>query len=319
MRRRGLFVVAALLAWIAGAGLGSSTGAGTDQPASAAPLLQVGKLKAGFTPSIESDKPIFILALGSDARVEDGTPVEEGLGDSIHIIGVNTAKQRASILGFPRDSWVNIPGHGSGKINEALFSGGPELMAKTLTGITGIELDYYVLTSFDGVKAAIDDLGGLVVDVPFTMKDSYSKSDFEPGVQRLKGYDVLAFSRDRHSFSQGDFARSENQGRILIAALAQFRKEFAKDPSRLLDWVGAGERNALTDLSLSEAVAFASTATSFDPEGVQNMVATGTIGMEGAASVVFLNSSNKAVYDDMAKDAIVAKKNLPGSPTAGEK
>jgi polyisoprenyl-teichoic acid--peptidoglycan teichoic acid transferase len=316
MRRRGLFVAAALVAWIAGATLGSAPHGGGPR-AQAAPAIEVGKVKANFTPSLTGTKPIFILALGSDARTDEGTPVAKGLGDSIHIIGINPAKNQATILGFPRDSWVNIPGHGNAKINEALFDGGPELMAKTLTSITGIPIDYYVLTSFDGVKNAVDEIGGLVIDVPWPMHDSYSKADFKPGVQRLKGFDVLAFARDRHNFTEGDFARSENQGRVLLAALAQFNKEYTKDPGAMLSWIGAGEQNIQTSLTLPELLNFAYEATSFNPEKVENIVAQGSIGFEGPESVVHLLSSNAPIYKDMKADAIVAKKHLPPSPTAG--
>jgi LCP family protein required for cell wall assembly len=317
MTRRFGLLGGMLLAWVVGATMGTVVPAGGPS-ASASPLLAMGKVHAGFTPSLTGDDPIFILALGSDARVEKGTDVEKGLGDSIHIIGINPQRRTATILGFPRDAYVSIPGHGTNKINNALAFGGPELMAQTLENVTGIRLDYWVLTSFDGVKQAIDDVGGLVIDVPFPMHDSYAKSDFSPGVQRFKGYDVLAFSRDRHSFSNGDFARSENQGRVLVAALAQVVKEASKDPSRLLDWVGAGERNIATDLSIDEILHFGLAATQFDPDKVQNIVVEGSIGNAGGASIVNLVSSNSAIYRDMEKDAIVAKRNVPRSPTAPE-
>src|SRR5205807_4034458 len=86
-------------------------------------------------------------------------------------------------------------------------------------------------------------IGGLRIRVPFPMHDRYSRADFHPGMQRLRGADVLAFSRDRHSLRSGDFGRSEDGGRVLIAALTQFRAEFEKDPSALLRWVSAGMRS----------------------------------------------------------------------------
>jgi LCP family protein required for cell wall assembly len=286
--------------------------------AQAAPLLMVGKAHAGYTPPLTGNKPIFVLALGSDSRQDNPTAIAHGLGDSIHLIGINPEKNRASILGFPRDSWVNIPcGGGTNKVNNALADGGPECMVQTIENITGIHIDYWVLTSFFGVKDAVDEIGRLTLTVPFSMHDQYSKSDFNPGTYDLKGYDVLAFARDRHSFSEGDFARSENQGRVLLAALTQFRKEFADDPSRLLDWIGVGERNIQTNLSLSELVDFGFEATQFNPKKVQNMVVPGSIGMEGPQSVVHL-SNEPQLYADMGKDVVVAKKNVPPSPTAGE-
>jgi polyisoprenyl-teichoic acid--peptidoglycan teichoic acid transferase len=315
VRRRAALVAAGLVVWIAGGALGTGTPAA---PASAAPLLAIGKAHAGYTPPLNGTKPIFILALGSDSRQDNDAAIARGLGDSIHLIGINPEKNRASILGFPRDSWVNIScGGGSNKINNALASGGPACMVQTVEAITHIHIDYWVLTSFFGVKDAVDEIGRLTLTVPFPMHDHYSKSDFSPGTYDLKGYDVLAFARDRHSFSEGDFARSENQGRVLLAALTQFRKEFAHDPSRLFDWIGAGERNIQTSLSLPELIDFGFEATQFTPKTVQNMVVPGSIGFEGPQSVVHLSNESR-LYADMGNDAIVAKRNVPPSPTAGE-
>jgi polyisoprenyl-teichoic acid--peptidoglycan teichoic acid transferase len=315
VRRRAALLAAGILAWIAGATLGTAP---APEAAAAAPLVAIGKAHASYTPLLTDGKPVFVLAIGSDSREDNDAAIARGLGDSIHIIGINPKKNRASILGFPRDSWVNSPCAGTGKINNALAQGGPDCMVQTVENLTGIRLDYWVLTSFTGVKDAVDEIGRLTLDVPFSMHDRYSKSDFSPGTYDLKGYDVLAFARDRHSFGEGDFARSENQGRVLLAALEQFRREFAEDPSRLFDWIGVGERNIQTDLSLAELLSFGFEATQFDPKKVQNMVVPGSIGMEGDQSVVHLSNESQ-LYADMAKDAIVSRGNTPPSPTAGER
>ena len=313
--RRVAFAMAALTLWVAGTVAGS-IGPGGAGSASAAPNVVIGRAHAEFAPAIRGNKPIFILALGSDSR--PGTPIERGLSDSIHIIAINPDKHRVSILGFPRDSYVPIPGHSPNKINSAMAQGGPQLTIQTVENLTGITFDYYVLTSFEGVQAAVDDIGGLTIDVPFPMFDPYSRSDFDAGVQTLNGHDTLAFARDRHSLTSGDFGRSENQGRVLLAALTQLRKQYAKDPSILFDYIGAGLRNVQTDLSTGEVLDFAFTALSINPTHVENMVAPGTIGTVGTMSTVNLLPSNVTIYKDLADDGIVSKKNVPKSPTAGQ-
>ena len=315
MRRRVLFALAALALWVAGSVAGS-IGPGAPAPASARAAMVVGKAHAEFSPSLRGDKPIFILALGSDSRPE--TPIERGLSDSIHIIAINPDKHRVSILGFPRDSYVPIPGHSPNKINQAMPFGGPELAVQTVENLTGITFDYYVLTSFEGVQTAVDDIGGLTINVPFPMFDPYSRSNFDEGVQTLNGHDTLAFARDRHSLESGDFGRSENQGRVLLAALTQLRKQYAEDPSVLFDYIGAGLRSVQTDLSTQEVLDFAFTALSINPNHVQNMVVPGTIGTVGTMSTVNLPSSNVTIYKDLADDGIVSKKNVPRSPTADQ-
>ena len=314
MRRRVVFVMASLTLWVAGTVAGSIGPAAA--PASALPRLVIGKAHAGYTPAIGGTKPIFILALGSDAR--PGTAIEDGLSDSIHIIAINPEKDKISILGLPRDSYVEIPGFGSNKINAAMPEGGPALTIKTVENLTGITFDYYVLTSFKGVETAVDDIGGVKIDVPFPMSNSLSGTSFSAGEQTFNGEEALAFARDRHSLLSGDFGRSEDQGRLLLAALAQLRQQYAKDPGVLFTYIGAGLRNVQTDLSTQEVLDFAFTALSINPTHVQNMVAPGSVGTSGSLSIVNLSPSNTTLYKDLADDGIVEKKNVPPSPTAGQ-
>ncbi len=311
MRRRALLATAGLAAWIAGSALGAVA---PEPDAAAAPLLQIGEAHAGYTPALDGTEPLFVLFIGSDAR--PGEPVDRSRADSIHLVAINPAKGKAAILGFPRDALVEIPGRGTDKINAAMAYGGPELLVQTVESVTGITLDYWALTSFDGFRAMVNDVGGLVVDVPFPMRDPYARSDFAPGVQRLDGREALAFARDRHSLASGDFGRSENQGRLLLAALAQFRKEFSRDPSRLLTWVAAGLRNVQTDLSVGEVLDLAFTAYGINPKRVQNLVVPGTNGMQGGQSVVYLSPAAVAIYRDLGDDGVVARKNRPPSPEA---
>jgi LCP family protein required for cell wall assembly len=313
LTRRAWLSLVALVAWTAGTTLGSvSNRVDVAIAQSASPTIEVGPAHAGYVPTLDGRKPIFVLLLGSDAR--PGEPVDRERTDSIHILAINPAKHRASILGFPRDLYVAIPDHGTNKINSAMFYGGTDLAVQTVEQLTGISLDYWALTSFDGFQGMVNGVGGLTVDVPFAMHDSYSRADFEPGVQKLDGGQALAFARDRHSLPEGDFGRSENQGRLMIASLMQFRKEFRKDPSRLLTWLGAGLRNLQTDVPIDQLLPLAFTASAINPKHVVNVVAPGTIGTSGNMSVVNLASGAQAIFDDLKNDGMIAKKNIPPSP-----
>jgi len=300
VRRRIVLAVTALAVWVTGSALGTAS----TPAAQALPRFALGKAHpAQAFPVLDGKKPIFILTLGSDAR--PGEPINRERSDSIHIIGINPAKKKASVLGFPRDSWVNIPGHGTDKINSAMSSGGPELTIKTMESLTGIHFDFYVLTSFKGVKEAIDAVGGVTVNVLTPMHDHFSGADFDPGPIHMTGAQALSFSRDRHDFSNGDFTRSENQGRLFLATLAEFRKDFAKDPSVLLTYIGAGMRNVQTDLSLQEVLKLGFTASQVRSSGVKNMVVPGRTGFVGDKSVVFISDSAKAMYANMKGDGLI--------------
>jgi LCP family protein required for cell wall assembly len=300
MRRHAVFVVVALAMWVAGSALGT-----TPIPhAQAQPFLTIGAAhSAQLLPALDGKKPIFILALGTDTRTHND--IGCGCADSIHLIGINPRKRNATVLGFPRDSWVDIPGHGMDKINTALHYGGPNLMVQTIESITGIHVDFYTLTTFGGLTEMVNSVGGVTVDVPYPMHDHYSGADFEPGLVHMNGKQALAFARDRHDVPNGDLSRSMDQGILFLSALADFRQDFDKSPGSLLTWLGAGLRNIETDLPLDEMLELAFTAAEVDPGTVKNMVVPASVGSVGSASVVFISSSAKDVYANLKDDGLV--------------
>jgi LCP family protein required for cell wall assembly len=315
--RRVRLVVAAALAWIVACGVAAISLVGLSGAASAQTGILIGKAHAGFAPSMSADDPIVVLMVGSGAR--EGEDVMHSLADSLHVVSINPTTHKASVIGIPRDSWVPIPGYGTAKINSSLVDGGPDLLVATIESLSGLTIDYWAITTFWGITDLVDELGGLTIDIPFSMSEPLSGSEFEPGVQTLTGKQTLAFSRDRHSFAQGDFARSENGGRILLAFLEQFRKAFQKDQSELFPWIAAGMKYVDASMPIDEAIDLAYTASHVNPKGVANAVLPGTAGMEGDLSVVYLSTSAvTAIFADVAPDAVLSKANMPPSPTADE-
>ncbi|HEY8117349.1 MAG TPA: LCP family protein, partial [Actinomycetota bacterium] len=165
-RRRAALLVALLAAWVAGSALGATHPA---EHASAAPLFQLEPAHAEYVPVLDGSKPIHVLVIGSDARPDQA--VESQRADSLHIRSINPAEHRAAIVGIPRDSYVEIPDHGQNKINTALFYGGPDLVVRTVEQLTGLKMDYWTMTGFATFEHMVDDVDGLVVDVPFAMND----------------------------------------------------------------------------------------------------------------------------------------------------
>jgi LCP family protein required for cell wall assembly len=292
--------MAALAVWVTGSALGTAS----TPAAQAEPRFAVGLAHpAQAFPTLTGNKPIFVLALGSDAR--PGEPIDKERSDSIHIVGLNPAKHQASILGFPRDSYVDIPGHGKDKITAAMSFGGPKLTIQTIENLTGIHISFYVLTSFPGLKSMIDSIGGVTVNVTQPMHDHFSGADFDPGPIHMTGAQALSFARDRHDFSTGDLARSANQGQLFLATLTEFRKDFQKDPGVMLTYIGAGMRNVETDLPLSEVVRLGFTASTVSAKNVQNCVVPAHGGVVGSADVVFIDSGAQTDYHDMKPDGLL--------------
>lgn len=310
-RRRAALLAAFLVAWV----VGSVLGAGEHETVAARPLFQIEPAHAEFVPALNTSDPVFILVIGSDARPDQ--EVASQRADSLHIVAVNPAAGKATVVGFPRDSYVPIPDHGTGKINAALAMGGPELVVRTVEELTGITMDYWAMTGFDGFRSMVDQIDGLVVDVPFAMDDASAKAFFEPGVQRLDGDNALAFARDRHDLPAGDLGRSENQGLLMVSALAQLRKEFTADPSRMLDWIGAFVRNSESTVPLEELINLAFTGTAINHKKVVNIVLPGFSGDAGGLSVVNLDQAALlAISADLADDGLLKKGTIPPSPNA---
>jgi polyisoprenyl-teichoic acid--peptidoglycan teichoic acid transferase len=303
MRRRFIAAFATLAAGLSG--LGVATLQAT--PAASVPLMQLGHAHAEYGPSLTGNKPIFILILGSDSR--PGTALEDGLCDSIHILGINPKTKRATLVGIPRDSYVPIAGGGTNKINVALSQGGPEGMVATVENLTGITFDYYLLTGFIGMTQIFDALGGLRIDIPYSF-EGFEGAAFTEGRSTLTGAEALEYSRTRKSLSHGDFDRSMNQGRVLLAAFAQFRGEFRKDPAALFRWIAVGMRNVSTDLPLDELFTLAFTSWKIKPARLTNLVAVGSIGTAGSASIVNLPSPHP-VFQDIAADGFILPEDIP--------
>src|ERR1700675_4287513 len=131
----------------------------------------------------------------------------------------------------------------------------------------------------------------------------------------MSGKQVLAFSRDRHSVSSGDFGRSQNGGRVFLAALTQFEKEFGGDQSRLFNCLSSGMRNisVSTTLALPDILDLAFTASHVKVKSAQSVVLPGgTTTTSGGISIVVPDVAKaKAIMADAQADAVISKKNVP--------
>jgi LCP family protein required for cell wall assembly len=301
MRREFIAVVVAVTlgVWAAAGAVGGNSGAWAQGAVTRT-------AQAEFLPGFRSQgEVLFVVTIGSDARPGVCEPVDRCLADSIHLIGINAARRSASILGIPRDSYVDIPGHGRQKINNALFLGGPELVVQTVEHLAGVEVDHYFLTSFEGFRHMIEEVGGIQVEIPYPMSDASSGAVFGAGPQLLDGPQALAFARNRKDVPNGDFSRTENQGLLMLAALEQFRAQVRKDPLRIFTWLIAGQRYIHTDVSLGELFELALASMTISPDRVTNRAVPGGIGLAGAASIVTLGGEAEAVFDDIADDGLL--------------
>jgi LCP family protein required for cell wall assembly len=296
-RRRALVVLAALLgATVLVTSLALVTG---SHHASAQPAVTIQRAHSGkATPSLKGR--VTFLVIGSDSgapKFGRGGTAAGGRADAIHLVVLDTAKRRGISIGFPRDSFVSIPGHGTNKINSAMSFGGPPLLIRTIEQLTGINVDYYALTSFDGLTDLVNKVGGVTVGVDQNLVDSFSGANFRRGTQRLNGAQALSYSRARHGTPQGDLTRSKHQGQVLLGGLGTFQQQVAKDPTQVMKWLAAMQDEVQVNLPFTETLRLALYATTVSPSRINNVVAPGTPGNAGGASVVRLQPAAFALFN----------------------
>jgi polyisoprenyl-teichoic acid--peptidoglycan teichoic acid transferase len=294
------------LTWVTVLGLVAALAAGlvvaTSPPKSAnaqdGPAITVQRAHEGSaTPTLK--RRIVLLTIGSDSgapKFGRGGSVEGGRADALQLVVVDTARRRGVVLSFPRDSYVNIPGHGTNKINAAMAFGGPKLLVATFEQLTGLTIDYYALTSFDGLTDIVNKVGGVQVNVDMNLRDAFAGAFLNKGKQQLNGRQALAYARARKTLPGGDFDRSRHQSQLLVGGLGTFQRQIAEDPTKVMTWLGVVRDEVKTDLPFPELLRLALLANKLPPGGIKNVSVPSAAGSAGGASVVRLQPGAYALF-----------------------
>jgi LCP family protein required for cell wall assembly len=167
---------------------------------------------------LNTNNRVSFLLIGTDKR----PGASSYNADSIIVASFDTKTKLVSLLSIPRDTRVTLSGSKNYcKINALpSLKGIPEL-EKQVTSLTGIKLNGYVLTNFEGFKDIIDTLGGITIDVEKNMyyetgdqEDGYI--NLKAGVQKLNGTKALQYARFRHD-ATADIGRTARQQKVLTA------------------------------------------------------------------------------------------------------
>jgi len=276
---------------------------GLTVPDSATPRFDGSLVKVENARGLDTDPGVvWILALGSDAR--PGEPVLRSRADSIHLVGINPRTGHATIIGIPRDSYVDIPGYGRDKINAAMVYGGPQLEAAAVAGMMGITPDYVFTTSFWDFSRMVWSIGG--VDVHSAHAFSEPLVTIREGVNHVNGVEALVFVRERYQLPNGDFDRSRNQGQFMVDGLRQVASVAAESGGleRAL-WTFA--KHTDIDVGPVELYRLARAVLQVDPQLVDNCVIDGGTTFAGGASVVLPDLGQARAYaQDAGSDATLA-------------
>ena len=181
--------------------------------------------RSGFRYQVSRPVNILIMGLDEARDVEGATPNDlVGRTDTMLLVRVNPEETSVNVMSIPRDTRVEIPGHGMDKINQANFEGGAELAAQTvMQNFDNVKIDRYVRVSTVAFKEIVDLVGGIEVMVPKPMKYEDKTQglviDLKPGLQTLNGDQAEQFARFRQD-EYGDIGRVQRQ-QTLLKALRQ--------------------------------------------------------------------------------------------------
>lgn len=205
-----------------------------------------------------SETAMNILVLGSDSRISAGEPSQWEQGaqrtDVIMLVHLPAHRESAYAMSIPRDSWVQIPGHGEGKINAAYSLGGPTLIIQTVEQLTGVRIDHFAVTDFESFQAITDELGGVLI----TLRDDLvSNGDviLPAGQHLMSGEEALTYVRQRKDLQRGDFDRVQRQQAWMRAIFARMRNEQTlQNPATSIPFLNAVTRSVAFDEGLTRAV-----------------------------------------------------------------
>lgn len=228
-----------------------------------------------------------ILLVGNDTRagataaelkaLHTGHDKSTANADTMMVLHIPADGGRPTLVSFPRDSWVSIPGHGHGKINSAYpdgynaakAAGASETAAqsaglistiKTIHALTGLYIDHYMQVSLLGFYRISNAIGGVTVCLNHAQNKTTDKDDYgsgysginlPKGVSVIKGVQALAFVRQRHGLPHGDLDRIKRQQYFLKSAFQKITSAgMLLNPFKLKDLLDAVGKSLLTDPKL---------------------------------------------------------------------
>jgi LCP family protein required for cell wall assembly len=213
---------------------------------------------------------LTVLMMGIDRR-----PGETGLSfrtDTLILLSLDPRTGDIGMLSIPRDMWVSVPGYGERRVNEPMVLGelrqqgyGPRLAMETVQYNLGIRVNHYLVVDFAAFITIVNALGGIDVDVPYTINDplypsmnyGYDPFFIRAGNQTLDGATALKYARTRHGDS--DIRRAERQQQVIMAirdkaTRAEMIPALLANASGL--WASVRD-NVYTDLTLEQMVQLA--------------------------------------------------------------
>lgn len=255
-----------------------------------------------------TDRRSTELTTGTAATAAEWVPGAQRT-DTIMILHIDGDRQGASLVSIPRDSWVDVPGHGPNKINAAFSLAGPSLAVETVEQLTDVRIDHLAVVDWEGFQALIETVGGVPVTVPRTIEDPHNNVVWFRGRQVLDGSQAMLYVRQRYGLANGDLDRVRRQQAVVRglfrASLGSLRSAQPMSIYELLD-------TATRNISVDEGWDFADMRQlvldlrSMPPQELDLVtVPVRGYGSESGQSVVYLDrTANQNLWDAVREDQV---------------
>lgn len=189
------------------------------------------------------------LIIGNDA----GPGRSGARSDVMVLVHIPEDHSQVTLIHFPRDLWVPIPGHGDAKLNAAYAYGGAPLLVTTMQNLLGIDVDHVAMLGFEGFQNMTDAVGGLDINVE-EASDSPDGKVFTKGLMHMDGETALSFVRQRKELSEGDISRGKRQLAFIKALMLKtLSASTLANPVQLKNFIDAATANLTVDDGLDVA------------------------------------------------------------------
>ncbi|MGW6922991.1 LCP family protein [Streptomyces sp. NPDC054950] len=284
------------------------------------------------TGGFSKDKAINLLVIGTDKRTGSGN---EGYGDSGSVghadttilLHVSKDRTNATALSIPRDLIVDVPDcetkqeDGSTKVikgtdnvrfNTSLGQDNrtPSCTVRTVTELTGIQADNFMVADFNAVKTLTTAVGGVEVCLAKDIDDEDSHLKLSKGTHTIEGEQALAFVRTRHSVGfGGDLSRIELQQQFLSALMRKLKSnDTLTSPTKMIKLAEAGTKALTVDSQLDTIDKLKDLGLELGKLNVKNLTFT-TVPVvdnpaEKVAATVVANASTAPTVFQMIKDDV---------------
>ncbi|WP_424213469.1 LCP family protein [Streptomyces sp. BI20] len=227
------------------------------------------------TGGFQSGRPINLLVLGTDKRTGEGNegygdPESVGHADTTLLLHVSEDRTNATVLSIPRDLITDVPDcptvqpDGSTKVipgtrkvrfNTSLGQDGrdPGCTMRTVTQITGIPIDNFMMADFNAIKTLSTAVGGVPVCVAKDVDDVKSGLKLTKGEHRIEGEQALAFVRTRHAFGlESDLDRIKTQQAFLASLMREMKSsDTLTSPKKMFGLAEAATQALTVDKGLA--------------------------------------------------------------------